>query len=96
MADRRQTSPSAAVLPALASVSKALPDVLPLPKAPRQLHVSCRVLRRWLEADLGVVFPNLGRGSSPLVHIGDVQAVILLRQGQRKYAPAEARDKRDL
>lgn len=96
MADQLQTSPSATVSPALASVFKALPDVLPLSKAARRLHVSGRTLRRWLEADLGMVFPNLGKGSSPLVHISDVQAVILLRQGQRKYAPAEARDKRDL
>ena len=66
-----------------------------LSKAAASLGVDSRTLRRWLEDECGLVFPRLGRGSSPFVDLVDILAVVehgrrdtggslLLRQVKRK------------
>lgn len=56
-----------------------------LGKAARQLGVHRQTLRKWLEEDCGLVFPNLGRGSSPLVAERDLEVVIAKRSGKRQW-----------
>ena len=68
-----------------------LDRMLPLGKAARMIGIDARTLRGWLEDERGIVFPRLGHGSSPLVKLADVQAVIANHQGIQKYSPREAR-----
>lgn len=73
--------------PTPAAVARKIPEMIPLSKAARRVHVAGRVLRTWLEKDLGMVFESLGRGSSPLVRLTDVLLVIERRQAKKKYSP---------
>jgi transposase len=59
---------------------------MPLRKAARILGVPSRTMRRWLQADCGLVFPAMGRGRQPLVSESDVQAVIAKRTGTRDWS----------
>ena len=72
-------------------IAAHLDRMVPLGKAASMIGVDSRTLRRWLEDERGLAFPRLGHGSSPLVRLSDVQAVIASHQGIQKYSPREAR-----
>ena len=52
-----------------------------LSKAAELLGVNRTTLRRWLEVDLGLAFPDVRQGSKMLVSESNIQAVV------RKHSP---------
>lgn len=66
---------------------------LPLNKAAKQLGVSPKTLRRWLEKELGLTFRRLKRFERALVSERDLQELIRKRTGERNWPPARRKGK---
>jgi len=59
----------------------------PLSKAAKRLNVDTRTLKGWLEGDMGIEFPRLKRGCSPLVRKDYVEIVARARRGLLSWEP---------
>jgi hypothetical protein len=58
---------------------------LPLNKAAKQLGITTKTLRRWLEKDCGLVF-RLGRYERALVSERDLEVLIRKKTGERNWS----------
>lgn len=67
------------------SVPHEVPRCVTLADAAHHLGITRFTLRRWLEADLGLVFPFVGKGSRHLVRVEDIKALITKRLPVKKW-----------
>lgn len=61
-----------------------------LRQAARLAGIGPKALKRWLEKDLGIRFPRVGRGSRIIVRQKDVDYVLALRSDARNILKMKA------